>query len=334
MAHSEKLASWLFLNRKLLNMTVFTGQWVENWLPEFHDLRVEIKLDGNTYRGRGMDQDSDLALTKGGAEAIERAVISQVQAKSTETGHDGGFALHSEEAKAKKNALYELMERDQFLCHFLTKTPFIDLKPSEWKGVRFEHIQKKLAKEWVEIVLKRTLFSKPKTVICFARRVAPTPLGFRGAIGLGTSDSLHESVAKAVIECLTNVVYHLKHPSDSEDFKTFKAKRSYGPAEHGRLYLGNSPECDLSWIFCKSTDKPKKIEWEGWEDKVTFKKLNVPFDILRDAPIHIFKASSKEAQNMFFGPTKKELLNWKRLEQFKGKKLSEQDINWAPHPIA
>ena len=337
MAHKAKLISWLYVNRQRLNVAVYTGRWVVKWLPKFHDLSVEIKLDGETYIGRGMDKDEDLAIVKGGVEAIERAVVLSHTKNTGAAKHIGGFALHSEEAIAKQNALYKLMERDQFLCHFLTKTPLIDLKLSdlnlsEWKKVHFEYIQKKLAKKGVEIILKRTLFSRPKTVICLARSVFPTPSGFRGIIGLGASDSLAESTSKAIIECLTNVVYRMEY-SHWEDFNTFKTKPSYEPEDHSLLYFGNSPECELDWIFCKSAKEPKSIEEENWEDKVTFEKLDIPFDILRDAPIHIFKASSQETQNMFYGPTKKEHLTWNRLEKFKGKKLSEKDINWAPHPI-
>ena len=333
MAHKEKLAQWLFENRKPLDLTVLKGQWVQEWLPQFHDVRVEVTLEERTYRGRGMDKNADLAFTKAGAEAIERAILSHFQAKIINVGAGGGTALHAEELEAKKNALYELLERDQFLCHFLTKAPFIELKPTEWGEISFEPIQEKLAKKDIEITLKKTLFSKPKTVACFARRLSPTTLGFRGVIGLGTSDSLPESALKALIECLTNVVWCIENPSQSQDFKSFSSKNSYGPEEHAQLYLSNSSECDLDWAFSKVTDEPKSIEEENWEDKVTFEKLDIPFDILRDAPIHIFKASSQETQNMFYGPTKKEHLTWNRLEKFKGKKLSEKDINWAPHPI-
>ena len=329
MVYKERLAQWLFENRKPLDLTVLKGQWVKEWLPKFHDVRVEIKLDGCVYRGRGMDKDADLAFTKAGAEAIERAVFSKSQPEIKESGQ-GGVALHIEESQAKRNALYELLERDQFLCHFFTQTPFIELNPSDWGKIDFECIKSKLAREGIEIILKRTFFLKPKTVICFARRLSPTSSGFKGIIGLGASDTLSESALKAVIECLTNVVWRMENPFYSEDFQSFHSKKFYGPKEHSQLYLGNSPECDLDWIFCQPTDDTKSLEWE---DKVTFEKINVHLELLKTAPIHIFKASSKDVQNLFYGPTKREDLNWIRLEKFKGKNLSKEDINWAPHPI-
>ena len=64
-----------------------------------------------------------------------------------------------------------------------------------------------------------------------------------------------------------------------------------------------------------------------------FQKMKGDFKFLETAPIHIFKASSKEVQNMFYGVTTKENLNMERLEHFKGKKLLKEDINWAQHPI-
>ena len=247
MACKEKLADWLFKNREPLNLTVFKAQWVKEWLPQFHDLRVQIDLDGRMYEGRGMDMDTDLAFTKAGAEAMERAIVHKSQERNT-----SGIALHTDELKAKKNAFYELLERDQFLCHFLTKTPFVELESLGGFQIDFQRIKDKLEKENIEITLKRTLFSEPKTVICLARKLSN--VGFKGVIGLGTSDTWLESALKAITECLTNVVFYIENEN---------------PQDHHKLYLSSSAKCDLDWIFSLSTSKSNSIKWEG---KVTFKK--------------------------------------------------------------
>ena len=325
MACKKELANWLFNNRETLNLAVLKGQWIEEWLPSFHDMRVQIDLEGRTYEGRGISIDADLAFTKAGAEAIERAVISKSKWKNS-----NGIALHTDEAKAKENALHELLERDQFLCHFFTKTPFVEVAPLEGFQIDFQRIKSKLEKENIEITLKRTLYSEPKTVICIARKLSNA--GFKGIIGLGTSDTWLESTLRALTECLTNVVFYIENECPSESFKSFELKQAHGPQDHHKLYLGNSNECDLDWIFSLSIRESKSIKWEG---KVTFHKLDVNLQSLETAPIHIFKATSNEVQNVFYGPTKEENLNIPRLEKFKGKNLlrKDKDINWNPHPI-
>ena len=328
MACKKELANWLFDNRESLNLTVLKGQWVKEWLPDFHDVRVQIELEGRVYEGRGMDKNADLAFTRAGAEVIERAVIYHSKLKSS-----NGIALHAEEPKAKENALYELLERDQFLCHFFTTTPFAELNPFIVKELEidFEYIREKLEKESIEITLKRTLFSNPTTAICLARKVSAK--GFNGILGLGASDTLSKSASKAIAECLTNVVWYMDnelHAEGLEGLHPFNSKQVHGPQDHHKLYLGNSNECDLDWVFSLSRSESESIRWEG---KVTFHKIDVPFQSLETAPIHIFKATSNEVQNVFYGLTKEENLNMERLEQFKGKSLLKEDINWNPHPI-
>ena len=118
MVDKKKLSRWLLDNYKTLELRSTQFNWVSEWLPGFHDFGVSITIGGRIFHGRGMASHSQLAFEKAGAEAIERAFCYENGISSS------GVAAHPQIKLAQIKAQDELIERDRFFCHYLTKTPF------------------------------------------------------------------------------------------------------------------------------------------------------------------------------------------------------------------
>ena len=69
---------------------------------------------------------------------------------------------------------------------------------------------------------------------------------------------------------------------------------------------------------------------EDFNIEISEYQLPEPFSIL---PLKFYNASSDDVQDLFFGKTKIENINIKRLEQFTGQNISCDDINFLPHPF-
>ena len=136
MADSKAIGRWLISHRQDLNLQVDRLTWIKDWLPEQNHFNVEISLDGASATGSGIDEIADMAFVKAGAEAIERLICAQNQIRSS------GVAAHIDDKMAQENAAHELLERDAFLCHYLTKTPFIRSQAN--KNSMYQKIVQKL----------------------------------------------------------------------------------------------------------------------------------------------------------------------------------------------
>lgn len=323
MASKEKLAEWLFDNRKQLQLKALLGEWVKDWLPGFEDIRMQLQINGKTYEGSGIATDQDKAFLIAGAEAIERAYCDNLGINSS------GVALHTIEEKAKLNAKLELIERDGFLCHFLTKTPFADLNTPSNLDIDFEQVKNRLETQGVEISLKKIVYSFPQIVLCIARKMkGPNP--FNCILGLGSHENISLSTTKAITECLSNVVWMLNtQDNNTLSHEEFKNKANHFSIDHKRIYRGNNSTLSLDWIF---NGRNSKLAIDV-EDDIDFTPLKTSIPILDNVPITVIRATSNELQNIFYGPTTSEKINMLRLHKFNNSSFDEKNINWLPHPI-
>lgn len=323
MASKEKLAQWLFDNRNQLQLKTLLATWVKDWIPGFHDIRVQLEVDGKSYTGRGIATDQDQAFLTAGAEAIERAYCDSLGI------HSNGVALHTSEENAKLNAKMELLERDGILCHFLTKTPFANLEATSRINIDFEQIKNRLKNLGVEIALKKVISSYPQIVLCIARKTeGENP--FSCILGLGSHENINVSITKAITECLSNVVWRLENKNvKTINIENFKNKSHHNSMDHQMLFLGNVSNLSLDWIF---NSKNSRIAVEA-ERQIELLTLESNISILKEPPIIVVRAMSNDLQNIFYGPTTLEKINMKRLNQFTGSIVDEANINWMPHPI-
>ena len=318
-----KFKTWLFENRRELKLKAFVNIWVKDWLPGHEDVRVKLEIKGKTFEGRGISTDQDSSFLIAGAEAVERAYCEDLGINSN------GVALHTDKEKAKLNARCELIERDSFLCHFLTKTPFARVVLPSQFNIDFKAITQKLKKQGVEIVLKRAIYSQPQVVFCMARKIH-RPHSFNCVLGLGSSYDIKVALRKAMAECLSNLIWILHHHHrKTESVKEFKSKSHYHSIDHQKIYYGDNSELNLDWIF----NGKYSNELLEMDEEIELSTLKARTPILREAPVSVVRAKGENLQNIFYGPTALKKINFNRLEKFTNSKVDKNRINWMPHPI-
>lgn len=320
MADKKELAEWLFSNRESLGLQVLRTEWAKDWLPGFEDVRVKIKVDDHEFEGRGIALGFDQAFTVAGAEALERSICANNQI------HSNGVAIHTEPQLAKENAQNELIERDLFLCYFLTKTPMKIIDRPAPLDINFSLLEEKLNKLGIEIKLGVSTCQEISMVTCITTgKEDPW-----NVIGFGSSKNIEHASQKAILECLSNTVWRI----DSEAKLSPKSRDEFesannSPLHHRNLYMTSQNDLNLDWMFGhqEALDNPPQNYY------VTFEELGSKNTLIQSAPIKAFRAVSNDIQSIFYGPTTLENINFDRLERFARKKLENNDINWEPHPI-
>ena len=296
MENTKKLTKWLLNNDKALKLKVTKVRWVDEWLPGFFDFSIKIELNGIKFIGRGVDENQGVAFVKAGSEAIERAVCNSNSIPTF------GVAAHTELHKAKENAKLEVIERDRFFCHFLTKTPFRNITGLKLEGIDLERIENKLLERDIRLrFLEMNSICGVSSTMCLA---SSDNKSF-GIIGLGASSDIYKALEHALIECLTNTANQVYQTQDGNNF------------------LKENPWALDKNGFYKEESNPQ----------FSFKELSLGYSELKDCPIHLYKCESEDVQHAFFGEVKKEKVNLERLNVFKGYKISFDKINKAPNPL-
>lgn len=331
MASGEKMSSldlgrWLIDNSEALKLKVRDAKWIEEWLPGYSDIQVEIAINGKRIIGSGIDKSKDLAFQKAGVEAIERAYCIENHI------HSSGVAAHLKREYAQKNAANELKERDSILCHYFTKEPFVGYLPKELnQKLSFQEIKSKLLKEKVEIHLRQLKsFTGEFGFVCM---VTPSDNchQFSSIIGLGYSDSMELSARKAIQECLRGTTHYLTSgklisENDFDDSKIFS------PVDHRNLFLTPKYKKDIQELLNMSSSKEPKSEAMQLSS-FQYERLYSAHDVLGYAPVYVIKAKSEALQPMFYGATKVEILNIKRLQSFSTNQFNEEMMRKIPHCI-
>lgn len=131
MANETIAIAWLLSHSQEYQLKIETMPWIDKAFPGWTDVHCTLTIKGNELTSWGASDSPDRALLKAFAEATEREVLKQVGSPTS-----NGFAAHLLPSKARQNAMYELIERDLFFCHFLSKTPFTlfpEKQKKNWK---------------------------------------------------------------------------------------------------------------------------------------------------------------------------------------------------------
>ena len=310
---NKKLNAWLLNNHKQLALKATQFHWTQDWMPDYCDLEVSIVLNGKQYVGRGMDKNSDFAFTKAGAEALERAFCFEGNVATC------GVAVHTDEKLAKENAQNELIERDRFFCHYLTKTPFKKIDFDNYCGV-----QDKLKK--YDVVMKIFEMNPLNNITSFVCLCEGERVGL--VVGLGSSCKRVVAIEKAVTECLSNTVATLYGKSFSLSFKKFNSIKIYRPKYHRMLYFGERTLIEKnSWIL-EGRELSRKKDWID-ENSFQYLRLKGGNNILGECPLVAIKCENNLLQKSFFGKFAQKHINYERIMDFS--KVS--DVNYLPHPL-
>jgi len=119
------LEKWLLANVDKLNLQVRFFDNHSLAALGIIDIEVELLIANEKYWGRGTSFDKNMALIKACSEAIERFFLHKNKFATS-----NGMATHINENLAREAATLELIERDLFLCRYLTQTPFCEIQYS------------------------------------------------------------------------------------------------------------------------------------------------------------------------------------------------------------
>ena len=329
MALSSPLSTWLLVNADRLDLRATQLSWVEDWVPGVFDFVVEITVGGTLYEGRGTAESEGLAFAKGGAEALERAVVATTDAKSS-----NGFAVHTDLGQACRLATQELLERDAYFCHWLARTPFIALPDSSWGMLQIGRssitgIAAHLQAMGIDLAhaLMRTADGSP-AVVCVARGArSARPFGVIQGLGIG---QIEEALCKATLECLrTTVAWSSGNYKGGAPlgWHAFALVPSPGPLEHERLGLALESMFTMGRYLALSTGGNTT---PGAAPAVQCTQVKLPAEIA-DAPVVAVRAVSTHLQDAVFGHAIEIDINLQRLSQFAGRTITPADLCLDPH---
>lgn len=340
MASTPTLSAWALQKCEDLDLQATRLTWVDEWCPSLVDFIVTIKVDGEIFEGRGMAETEDLAFTKAVAEALERAIMRHANVYSS-----NGLAVHTTIEEATAGAKRELVERDAFFCHWLTRTPFtglidplIDIKLGniDIGGRPLADIVERIARLGVDLKIAEMAAVRPyNAFICVSRGSrAPRPFGVH--IGMGCDLDPASAIRHAVVEWLRTTVAWCSPGYKGRPAITkaeFDAAPIKGPLHHELLGLSLESLGKLDHLLATEPLAPESNQTIDIDSAgVTITVLKKP-NLIADAPIESVQASSSMLQDAFFGYPTIDRVNLARLRQFSGLDLKFEELMHEPHPL-
>lgn len=320
---SKEFDAWILSNIKNICLKIEELSWVDEFYSNSSDLVATLKLNSKEWKGHGHASSKDLALRKAITEAIERAISLQHISTSN------GIAAHTNLESAKKNAQNELIERDLFLSHFITKTPFIKEKNSKDK-IPLSIIKYINSNEDNVDLFKFKNNNMGEGYVC----LISNSKNWGGIIGLSFGElNSKELITKAVVEAFRQYRFEIvtnkfKNRITLMDFNNLN-KWNY--ADHG--YLAQSLDYFqlIEFLFPKDESEQNSNYVKYIKEKFKFKIIDNSLPELMNCPLHVVQCTSEDMQQLQLGPCLDEFISIDGLYRFTGKK--NMNINRLPHPI-
>ncbi len=171
------------------------------WLHTIHFSLPDKSLN---YYGLGSDTNEKLAYVKAVVEFYERKAFYDVGIKCSFTSTNG-IAGHRFYNLAHKAAIAELYERDAFLCHWYSQTPFLKIENT---NSNVQNVVTELSSMKIKTLFRSTYLGFQKIVLCFLVNEQT------GGFALGLSNG-KPNTAKAFSEAVIN--YFLGHQGKTPD---------------------------------------------------------------------------------------------------------------------
>ncbi|UOF00421.1 YcaO-like family protein [Bdellovibrio reynosensis] len=330
MASENELAIWTLINQEKIDFKVKVLNWPQLWGIDIHDCEVTIQSEGRFFSGRGTDKDKSIAINKATAEAIERSVLTHNHIDTS-----NGVAAHLSISEAKTAACSELIERDLFLSHYLTKKPYYEIPlPTVLKkeyDLFFTEISRNLLKT------KSYFLGEINGVGVYATALFginfKVPFGIE--IGLGSSTDRTKSLEKSLIECFRQASNIIFHPTTINNITIDDFSKIDSPTflDHGNLALNLDFYNSIAEYF--NTEPNALIPPKNFKvDTIQYSILETGFSDLKSAPLKFAQAKCKDLQSLYLGIPKPNDINLGRLRLFSNNKnLNFIDLNLFPHPL-
>lgn len=321
MVHQTELTYWFLRNADRFKIRIEHLGWIESLIPSMTDVCVRLEFDGCEWSGWGYGESEDEALTKALAEAIERIVMQEYRFQTS-----NGLAAHMTFEDAAESALGELRERDLVLCHFYTRTPFVRAEITSESGL--VGIEKWFKNHGIQFFLYH--LGSRGFVSLLDGRHAPVPFGF--IIGAAIKKDPRRSALSAAIEAARRGYWILMNnkcirATSLDEF--WKIERP-NFSDHGRLALDLEYAENISYLFDSNFGM---ISPDNDDLRFEIREVQLRAPEFKDCPLRFAKASSPDMQDLFLGELTVKNANFKRLNQFAGRKLSLKEIDFIPHPI-
>jgi hypothetical protein len=341
MAFENVISSWVLTHRKELNLRVTVLRWPQTLDLELHDLHVQITWEGHIYLGRGSGSSQEEAFDKAVTEAMERTMLRSLGVKTS-----NGVACHLDQKLAEDSAKAELIERDLFLCHFFTQTPFRPFFEKKLRSIFldfsielpiFNKSKKYFSRKNIPLVIYDCGFSDHlhTVLVCAFGKNYKNPFGF--VFGSACKKNLKQAIESATIECLRHLVSVIQEPSlETLSEEKFLEKSSWDFHDHGSLGLNLSYFKKIEHLFPLSITG-REGEEDPTEELVLSSSLKQIYSIsytqscIPKTPFFITKAQSPQLQELFLGPSNSNQWNISRLKEFSQK--SEETFLCIPHPF-
>lgn len=324
---------WINEFSQKLGLEYSTFEWTRELDDELYDVQCRFGGTEKTLAGRGTDHNKTSAIVKATAECLERYFLDQL----TEADSSNGVAIHTERQAAELNALCELLERDSFFCHFLTKSPFDSVGESKVReSALCSSILNLLSSKGAEIRFgQMRTDSRFSGVVCaiFGTHSAN---GFGMTLGTSVKRTLEESIESALLESARSAVGYLSMESNELSALRKSAGWVCVTPEH-HLLVGLDPS--YAEKFKREFFVNTAVYFEKSELDLGSVSISSFMPILNDdsaamnPPLYLSRASSNDLLNLYFGEFVANEKNLVRLRKFLGRDVSPDDINKDVHPF-
>lgn len=324
MANEAVAIAWLLSHSNEYQLKIETMSWIDKAFPGWTDVHCALAIKGNELSSWGASESPDIALLKAFAEATEREVLHHSGRPTS-----NGFAAHISPSKARRNAMYELIERDLFLCHFLTKTPFSPFPKKLKKNWKWLFQIKKLIRD-LDLRIRYYMLGNSGLVCAIDGLESNNAIGF--IFGASYKENLEEAAISATIESLRQAYFiRISNNTNNLSLEQFLLIEKPNFKDHGDLAINLDYAHQIAALFSNKEKSSNGYPYKelGLGD---LSVIELPW-ITDDCPFYFAKADSPNAQNLFLGAPKESDVNLKRLQDFAGKPITLLDVNPLPHPF-
>lgn len=308
---------------------------ISKWVPGLYDCvtTIENKKILNWY-GQGWGRSKYESIIKAVAEIFERELMARHKISIS-----NGCAVHVHKASAARNAVFEVIERDAFFCHFLTETPFEPFTDSvNIFGLPLKMFLKKMEKMHLDVKIFKMRPALPcAAILVFVQtKKGAHKNGFQ--FGTACSEKYEEAIEHATIEALRSVAHFASQNKTLkvtlDNFLSPKLKDIADIKKHSLLRLNSDYTKYFKQVFLKKTNISKKTGLPILKhSSIKTKEFKNSFSDLKDLPLYFVQAKNPSLQPLYFGPNSIENINLSRLKKF----LNDPKFktpNQMPHPFS
>lgn len=330
-----ELFLWIQKNRGRLDLSISENLPYRR-LTGVHAYSVVLKLHGVVRAGYGYDPSPIIALNKAFSEVVERFYCVHRGGLST-----SGYATHFLPDAARTSARLELIERDAFLSHFLTETPFVEIDAEKivCPSIDLQQIRSRLEKRGCSLSLFRmnSDFRVQAVMAVISGDQGKVPFGMK--VAASTSPiSLEAAVQSAVLEstaCASGLLFakpgtRVIAARDARSFRVLS--RGVGiPSVHTNAACRFEYSKEFKSVYLQR--RSRIPEGRRPLEEVRVVRLKAPTLALARIPLVCFRATDPSLQHLYFGVAKPHYFNHERLKRLGGMKLKKGFPSRNPHPF-